>query len=217
MAIHHSKFSLHTPPVHVFLQHIAWASAAPDPNMQNQQDVLCVLLMIRLNAEHRALMVKRRVPCLDDYLDRVNLLLWPRFKVCGAVSYVPKCCTSWLCSRCWQGVGSYRTHCHTTHFIAGTFSSAAWYGGLVCLCKTVMFYLIGMEPTICYCSNAALVTRADDVPAGQFFSYCSVFCCRFCLMYKVPASARVLSVACSTTWWRLLVSLADMLRLLPVA
>lgn len=26
-------------------------------------------------------MVKRRVPCLDDYLDRVNLLLWPRFKV----------------------------------------------------------------------------------------------------------------------------------------
>lgn len=27
-------------------------------------------------------MVQRRVPCLDDYLDRVNLLLWPRFKVC---------------------------------------------------------------------------------------------------------------------------------------
>jgi len=43
--------------------------------------VLCILLMIRLNAEHRALMAKRRVPCLDDYLDRINLLLWPRFKV----------------------------------------------------------------------------------------------------------------------------------------
>lgn len=49
--------------------------------LQEQHDLLCVLLMIRLNAEHRALMVQRRVPCLDDYLDRVNLLLWPRFKV----------------------------------------------------------------------------------------------------------------------------------------
>jgi hypothetical protein len=49
--------------------------------LQEQHDLLCVLLMIRLNAEHRALMVARRVPCLDDYLDRVNLLLWPRFKV----------------------------------------------------------------------------------------------------------------------------------------
>jgi hypothetical protein len=49
--------------------------------LQEQHDLLCVLLMIRLNAEHRTLMVARRVPCLDDYLDRVNLLLWPRFKV----------------------------------------------------------------------------------------------------------------------------------------
>lgn len=48
---------------------------------QEQWDVVGVLLMIRLNAEHRRLMSKRRVPCLDDYLDRVNLLLWPRFKV----------------------------------------------------------------------------------------------------------------------------------------
>lgn len=53
----------------------------PPPHLQEQHDLLCVLLMIRLNAEHRALMVARRVPCLDDYLDRVNLLLWPRFKV----------------------------------------------------------------------------------------------------------------------------------------
>jgi hypothetical protein len=53
----------------------------PPPHTQEQHDLLCVLLMIRLNAEHRALMVARRVPCLDDYLDRVNLLLWPRFKV----------------------------------------------------------------------------------------------------------------------------------------
>jgi hypothetical protein len=43
-----------------------------------------VLLMIRLNSEHRSLMARRRVPCLDDYLDRINLVLWPRFKVGGA-------------------------------------------------------------------------------------------------------------------------------------
>lgn len=52
-----------------------------------------VLLMIRLNAEHRRLMARRRTPCLDDYLDRVNLLLWPRFKVAegGAVSRAGAC------------------------------------------------------------------------------------------------------------------------------
>jgi hypothetical protein len=49
--------------------------------LQVQWDAVGVLLMIRINAEHRRLMSRRRVPCLDDYLDRVNLLLWPRFKV----------------------------------------------------------------------------------------------------------------------------------------
>eukprot|EP00877_Chromochloris_zofingiensis_P003974 jgi/Chrzof1/13578/Cz08g03010.t1 len=49
--------------------------------VQEQHDIVCILLMININAEHRRLMSKRRVPCLDDYLDRVNLLLWPRYKV----------------------------------------------------------------------------------------------------------------------------------------
>ena len=40
-----------------------------------------MLLMIRINHDHRRIMAKRRVPCLDDYLDRVYMLLWPRFKV----------------------------------------------------------------------------------------------------------------------------------------
>ena len=40
-----------------------------------------LLLMIRVNYHHQLLMAKRRIPCLDDYLDRINLLLWPRFKV----------------------------------------------------------------------------------------------------------------------------------------
>jgi vacuolar protein sorting-associated protein 52 len=52
-----------------------------------------LLLMIRINYQHRLLMNKRRIPCLDDYLDRVNLQLWPRFKVPSAA-----CCITPLCS-----------------------------------------------------------------------------------------------------------------------
>ena len=44
---------------------------------------MALLLMIRMNYHHQLIMNKRRIPCLDDYLDRVNLLLWPRFKVCA--------------------------------------------------------------------------------------------------------------------------------------
>ena len=43
---------------------------------------MALLLMIRMNYHHQLIMNKRRIPCLDDYLDRVNLLLWPRFKAC---------------------------------------------------------------------------------------------------------------------------------------
>ena len=42
-----------------------------------------LLLMVRINYQHRLIMNRRRIPCLDGYLDRVNLVLWPRFKVCG--------------------------------------------------------------------------------------------------------------------------------------
>lgn len=49
--------------------------------LQDNWDMLSVLLMIRINHAQRQLMNKRRIPCLDDYLDRVQLMLWPRFKV----------------------------------------------------------------------------------------------------------------------------------------
>lgn len=48
---------------------------------QDTYDLVGLLLMIRVNYHHQLVMNKRRIPCLDDYLDRVNLLLWPRFKV----------------------------------------------------------------------------------------------------------------------------------------
>ena len=52
-------------------------------NLQDIGDLVCILIMIRINHDHRKLMARRRVPSLDDYLDRVHLLLWPRFKVRG--------------------------------------------------------------------------------------------------------------------------------------
>ena len=53
---------------------------------QEMHDMVGLLLMIRINYQHRLLMNKRRIPALDDYLDRVNLQLWPRFKVQPALS-----------------------------------------------------------------------------------------------------------------------------------
>lgn len=49
--------------------------------VQETFDLVGLLLMIRINYHHQLIMNKRRIPCLDDYLDRTNLLLWPRFKV----------------------------------------------------------------------------------------------------------------------------------------
>ncbi|KDO26347.1 hypothetical protein SPRG_08421 [Saprolegnia parasitica CBS 223.65] len=42
-------------------------------------DSIGLLLMIRLTTDHKTLMAKRRVPVLDSFLDRVLLLLWPRY------------------------------------------------------------------------------------------------------------------------------------------
>ena len=54
---------------------------------QETHDLVGLLLMIRINYHHQLIMNKRRIPCLDDYLDRTNLLLWPRFKVPAACSH----------------------------------------------------------------------------------------------------------------------------------
>ncbi|CAK4089947.1 unnamed protein product [Aphanomyces euteiches] len=42
-------------------------------------DAIGLLLMIRLTQSHRQVMEQRRIPVLDTYLDRILLLLWPRF------------------------------------------------------------------------------------------------------------------------------------------
>ena len=42
-------------------------------------DAVGVLLCIRINQQHQLIMQKRRIPCLDAFLNAVGLLLWPRF------------------------------------------------------------------------------------------------------------------------------------------
>ena len=56
-------------------------------SLQASHDMIGLLLMIRINYQHRLIMSNRRVPALDGYLDRVNLALWPRFKVRPRASY----------------------------------------------------------------------------------------------------------------------------------
>uniref|UniRef100_A0A0E0KF31 Vacuolar protein sorting-associated protein 52 A n=1 Tax=Oryza punctata TaxID=4537 RepID=A0A0E0KF31_ORYPU len=47
----------------------------------NCYDAIGIMLMIRIIHQHQLIMFKRRIPCLDSYLDKVNLSLWPRFKM----------------------------------------------------------------------------------------------------------------------------------------
>ena len=51
-----------------------------EEDLPEMYDAIGLLLMICVNNKHRILMQRRRVPGLDQHLDAVNLLLWPRFK-----------------------------------------------------------------------------------------------------------------------------------------
>lgn len=41
-------------------------------------DIYSVLLMILINEENKAYMVRQKIPVLDFYFDKVNMILWPR-------------------------------------------------------------------------------------------------------------------------------------------
>ncbi|KAI9350471.1 Sac2 family-domain-containing protein, partial [Zopfochytrium polystomum] len=43
-------------------------------------DAVGVLICIRLNAQHLRAMQKRRIPCLDNFMNFINISLWPRFQ-----------------------------------------------------------------------------------------------------------------------------------------
>ncbi|KAF3452337.1 hypothetical protein FNV43_RR02770 [Rhamnella rubrinervis] len=49
--------------------------------LPNCYDAICLMLMILIIRQHQLVMSRRRVPCLDSYLDKVNIALWPRFKM----------------------------------------------------------------------------------------------------------------------------------------
>ncbi|MCO5563351.1 hypothetical protein L7F22_016992 [Adiantum nelumboides] len=49
--------------------------------LPNHYDAIGLMLMIRLTHQNQLTMSRRRVPCLDSYLDKVNIMLWPRFKM----------------------------------------------------------------------------------------------------------------------------------------
>lgn len=48
--------------------------------LSNCCDCIGLLLMIKITHAHSMVMQRRRVPVLDSFFDRVNMLLWPRFK-----------------------------------------------------------------------------------------------------------------------------------------
>lgn len=49
--------------------------------LPNSYDAIGIMLMIRIIHQHQLIMFRRRIPCLDSYLDKVNISLWPRFKM----------------------------------------------------------------------------------------------------------------------------------------
>ncbi|ERN07272.1 vacuolar protein sorting-associated protein 52 A isoform X1 [Amborella trichopoda] len=49
--------------------------------LSNCFDAIGLMLMIRIIHQHQLIMSRRRIPCLDSYLDKVNISLWPRFKM----------------------------------------------------------------------------------------------------------------------------------------
>ncbi|XWS15385.1 hypothetical protein CRYUN_Cryun35bG0091900 [Craigia yunnanensis] len=49
--------------------------------LPNCYDAIGLMLMIQIIYQHQLIMSRRRIPCLDSYLDKVNISLWPRFKM----------------------------------------------------------------------------------------------------------------------------------------
>ena len=64
----------------VFSSTIALFIGHLDAYVQQCHDCLSILLLIRLLCQHNLQMQYRRVHCVDSVFDRMNMMLWPRFK-----------------------------------------------------------------------------------------------------------------------------------------
>ncbi|KAF0930194.1 hypothetical protein E2562_030844 [Oryza meyeriana var. granulata] len=51
-----------------------------DHTLQYCHDAVCLMLMICITRKHQLVMLNRRLSCLDTYLDKAVIYLWPRFK-----------------------------------------------------------------------------------------------------------------------------------------
>ncbi|XP_042055499.1 vacuolar protein sorting-associated protein 52 A-like isoform X3 [Salvia splendens] len=49
--------------------------------LPNFYDAIGLMLMIRIIHQNQLIMSRKRLPCLDSHLDKVNISLWPRFKM----------------------------------------------------------------------------------------------------------------------------------------
>ncbi|XP_061366393.1 vacuolar protein sorting-associated protein 52 A-like [Gastrolobium bilobum] len=49
--------------------------------LPNCYDAISLMLMILIIHQHQIIISRRRIPCLDSYFDKVNISLWPRFKM----------------------------------------------------------------------------------------------------------------------------------------
>jgi hypothetical protein len=64
----------------IFLRTLSLCLEHLENHLHRTTDLVGLLLLIRTTHAHRLLMERRKVPCLDGYLDRVNMSLWPYFK-----------------------------------------------------------------------------------------------------------------------------------------
>lgn len=49
-------------------------------NIDQTHDAISILICIRLNTQNIRLLQARRIPCLENFLNLVNIMLWPRFQ-----------------------------------------------------------------------------------------------------------------------------------------
>lgn len=66
---------------HIFARTISLFLESLEDYLFGCFDTVGLLVMIRIVHRHNQIMQSRRVYCLDAFFDRVNMLLWPRFKM----------------------------------------------------------------------------------------------------------------------------------------
>ncbi|KAL2914393.1 Vacuolar protein sorting-associated protein 52 [Polyrhizophydium stewartii] len=64
----------------VFDQTLKFIQATIKSQIENTFDAVGILICIRLNSQNIRIMQKRRIPCLENFLNIVNILLWPKFQ-----------------------------------------------------------------------------------------------------------------------------------------